>query len=76
MSSPSLSMNICLKSALDPTFHLPCEFNRIIGISLFTLDIVNLNICVLAEVSSIFKISESWNFKTQNFVCSFLTENV
>lgn len=76
MSSPSLGMNICLKSVLDPAFHLPREFNRITGISLFTLDIVNLNICVLTEVSSIFKTSESWSFKTQNFVYCFLTENV
>lgn len=38
-------MNICLKSVLDPAFHLPREFNRITGVSLFTLDIVNL-ICV------------------------------
>lgn len=59
MSSPSLSMNICLKSVLDPAFHLPREFNGITGVSLFTLDIVDFNICVFAEVSSIFKTSES-----------------
>lgn len=52
-------MNICLKSVLDPAFHLPREFNRITEVSLFTLDIVNFNICVLAEVASVFKTSES-----------------